>query len=161
MRGHPLEKLVVELTGGENPFLLEPLIECGHFEEDRDVAARAKRQNNFGHFHAEKRRGVIFEAEPVVIPVVLGHLQPNDELDAGGVFHGAHAENLFDVDDAEAAHFHVVLEKGAGRADEDVARVMPDFDDESETRMWPRLTSSRPHSDLPEPESPMIITPRP
>jgi hypothetical protein len=51
--------------------------------------------------------------------------QLQHQLDAFLVAHGGDAEHVLDVDDAEAAHLHVVLDQLRGPAHQHVARGAP------------------------------------
>jgi hypothetical protein len=69
----------------------------------------------------------VVEPEPVVL-LALGPLaQLDDELDLLGVAHGGDAEQVLDVDDAEATDLHVVADD-AGAPPDDVGALPPDLD---------------------------------
>ena len=71
----------------------------------------------------------LLDAEPVVLLLFVPLDELDDELDLLGVAHRRDTEQVLDVDDAEAANLHVVLDDLGAAAVDHVGRPLADLDD--------------------------------
>ena len=95
----------------------QQLIAGRHLDEDREVAPGRHRHVDERHLHAEQLVDVLVEPEAVVLARRIPALELDDELHALRRPRRRDAEQIADVDHAEAAHLHVVARQLRAGAD--------------------------------------------
>ena len=99
----------------------EQLIARRHFDQRRQIAAVAHRHAQLGNLMANGFIEMIVNAEAIVLFAVDPFDELDDEFDLLGIAHRRHTEQIFDVDDAEAANFHVMANHASTRAEHGIA----------------------------------------
>jgi hypothetical protein len=102
----------------------QELVTRSHFEDAPHVPAGSNRYDEITDGGAENRVIAVFEPETVVLVFFVPLDEVNHEIDALSFAHAGDAEELFDVEDAEAADLDMVPEK-IGRLSEDHSRRSP------------------------------------
>src|SRR5947209_6986846 len=92
----------------------------GGLDERREVPARTDGQDEVRHGDAEYLDGARVESETLDLGRLLPALEHDVEVNLRGAADGRRAEQLADVDDAEAANLHVLAQE-VGRAARELA----------------------------------------
>src|ERR1051325_6512149 len=116
--GHGCMQLIAERLRRVMALVLEQLVARGDLDQRREVAARAHRQPQRRDLHPEDVVVAVVEPEPVVLLAVVPLAQLDDQVDLLRLADRGDAEQVLDVDDAEAADLHVVPEQAGAAADD-------------------------------------------
>src|SRR5471030_235127 len=108
--------------------LAQQLVARRDLDEDRDVAPRRHGHAEQRHLQPQNLEELVVEAEALVFARRRPAFELDDELDALRGSRRRNAEQILDVDHAEAAQLHVVARQLGARADEDRLLPAPDFD---------------------------------
>ena len=116
-----------EGLGGVVAHLLLAVVHRGQLHDDGEVAPGADRDRHLRQGHAEDGGRLAGQAEAVVGLALLPALHLHDEVDLRLGLDGAHAVEVADVDDADAAHLHVIADHLRRGAHQGVAVDAPDL----------------------------------
>src|SRR5438105_4244827 len=103
-------ELLLELLGGVMALQLEQVVARRHLDDGGQVAAGAHRDHEQRYLDVEDGVLLLLDAEPVVLDLVVPLDQLHHHLHLLALAHGGHAEEVLDVDDADPADLHVVLD---------------------------------------------------
>ena len=126
---HLLHQTLVESLGRIDAAVFEEMVHRDHFRDDRDVLARIERNANLRQLDFENRRHFGVEPGAIDLRVVIPFFELHHDLDALLLAHRANAEDRRNVDEADAANFHVMPLQLVTAADQQVAAA-PARDDE-------------------------------
>src|SRR5882762_6631606 len=101
---------LLEVLGRMVPLQLEQVVPGGDLDDGDQVAARAHRHDEQRHLGVQHAVLLLLDTEPVVLDPVVPLDQLHHHLDLLAVPHRRHAEQVLDVDDADPADLHVVLD---------------------------------------------------
>src|SRR5215470_15005339 len=101
---------LLEVLGRVVPLELEQMVARGHLDDGGQVAPRTNRDDQERHLRVEDAVLLLLDAEAVVLDPVVPFDQLHHHLDLLAFAHGRDAEEVLDVDDADAADLHVVLD---------------------------------------------------
>src|SRR5262245_47229986 len=110
------------------PLELEEVVARGDLDEDGEVAPGAHRHLDVGKGDTEDLVAVLVEAQAVVALPGLPRVELDDVFDELRQADRRHAEEVLDVDDADAAELHVVAGQLGAGAHELLAAAL-DLDD--------------------------------
>src|SRR5882672_9735563 len=116
-----------EVARRVQPAAAKQLVARGDFDEDPEAAPRGHRHANERHPDAEDVVAQLVDAEPFVITFGIPPLELYDQFDALRVANGGDAEEIPDVDEAEAANLHVMPRQLRARANQRRFTPAPDF----------------------------------
>src|ERR1039458_6224704 len=111
LAAHLGDETVVEFLGGVVAGGLELDLKGGDFDEAGQVASGPHGDDDVGDFHAENFDVFLLQAQAVNVGDFIPGFQGDDQVHAFFGANAADAEHGGDVDDADAADFHV----GAGQ----------------------------------------------
>src|SRR5712671_8009757 len=101
---------LLEVLGRMVPLQLEQVVPGGDLDDGGQVAAGAHRHDEQRHLGVQHAVLLLLDTEPVVLDPVVPLDQLHHHLDLLAVPHRRHAEQVLDVDDADPADLHVVLD---------------------------------------------------
>src|SRR5690606_10953010 len=100
-----------ELLGWMVPSAPTELRPRGDLDDGAHVAASLHRQAHHAHHHVQDLLVVILHADAVVLCLWVPHLELDHQVYPLAIAHRGDAVQILDVQDAEAAHFHVVAQR--------------------------------------------------
>src|SRR6185437_451540 len=128
-RGHFGDEAIVQFFGGVVAGHFQLGLVRGDFDEARQIAAGPNGNRDVRDVHAKDFDVFLFHADPVHVRDFVPSFQGDDEVDAFFAADAFDAEHGGDVDDADAAHFHVVARQLGAGADDFAAIHERDFGD--------------------------------
>ena len=134
------------------------VVHGGKLHDHGEVASGAHGDGDLRDLHAHEARRLTAQTETVIGLAVVPGLHHDHKVHIALRLDGAHAEQVLDVDDADAPQLHVISYELGGAADEGMTADTADL---HRVRRWPRLMSSSAVSLLPMPLSPMSRMPSP
>src|SRR5215213_10500132 len=107
---------------------LEHMISGCNFNKYADISTESYRHSDVraGSFQDVEER--LVEPEPIVLLTGLPVLQLDDQVDGRAVAHRGQAEQVLDVDDADAAQLHVVAQGAFAEPDQLAVGIALDRD---------------------------------
>src|SRR5678810_1183352 len=117
---HDVDEQRVEFFGRVDAVHLQHVVHRDYFGDYRDVLPGEKRNHDLWQLHVENAGHAVVEAGPV--PVLLGVplVQEHFDFDALLNAHGADAEEVLHVDDADATDLHEMPQVLVAAADQHV-----------------------------------------
>ena len=109
------------------PHLLRPVVDGGALYDDGQVPARTDGDLMADDLIAQEIRVVVRKPQTVVFLVLVPFLQLDDHVDLLGVLDGLEAEEVLDVDDADAPKLDEVLGHLRSGADEGIVGHLADL----------------------------------
>src|SRR5208282_709924 len=104
-------------------------LEGGDFHEPREVASGPDGNDDVRNIHAQNLHEFLFHADTVHVPDIVPRLEGDDQVEVFVLANAFDAKHGGDVDNADAAHFHVITGEFRAGANHVVAVHEHDLDD--------------------------------
>ena len=105
----------------------QQLVAGGHFHQNRQVTSRRHRHANQRHLEPDQFIPGLVQSQPIVLERRIPPIELHHQLDPLRGAGGRDAEQVTDVDQAQAAHFHVVTGQFGTRANDNRLGAPTDF----------------------------------
>ena len=126
--GKVFAHLLGEFHGGVVAHAFLAVVHGGNLKNNGKISSRCNRNGNGRNLYVENFRVLRLHAETVIRFAVAPRDHIDDKIDIGAFLDRAHAEQLRDVDDADAAKLDIMLQNRGRRADKLVRRDLFDLD---------------------------------
>src|SRR4051812_29353287 len=111
------------------PLKLEQMVPGRHLDERGQVPAGSDRDDRQRDLDTDDVEELLFDAEPVVFLLRVPLDQLDHQLDLLALADGRDAEQVLDVDDAETANLHVMLDDRVASTEDRLVLPPADVDD--------------------------------